>query len=411
MKKILSIFKTNSAKENYFVIPILLIFAILSFFVPAFSAHPIFNFITIGFVATLCILILIWKFLFDKIQIDTFFFLIVLFNLAIVISNVFNKDASHIITYVTLSGMAFCLYQFFLDKKYRKLIHIIIFIGFTVFALYFIIFYRSILLEFSIERIGDQFDNINTVAYYFLYGFVASITLIKPKKIISFLLIIPSLVFVFLIYRTGSRSALILAIICLLIIPFHMFRDKKRLFPFLIDFGFIVFGIIAVIAIERILNVNIFSRLGEFFDALKGDGVDYSSANRIELVFQSFELFLRKPVFGWGNNVFSIYSSERLFAHNNITELLCDFGLFGFIPFEAIIIISLLKIKRSKKFSETTSFALLLVVSFFGIQFFYVNSQLKFDWVAIAFFASEGYLLSEERIKNIKLNTYFAISI
>lgn len=411
MRDLISIFKNNSKVENFFIIPILGIFAILCFFIPSFSALPIFNYVTILLVAILCITILIWKFMLHKVVIDWFFFLIIIFNVAIFISNILNKDATHIITYITLSGMAFCLYQFFLEKKYRPLIHRVIFFAFFAFAIYFAVYYRAYLLNLSFQRIGDKFDNLNTVAYYFLYAFATSLSLINIKRVISFVYIIPSLLFAFLLYRTGSRSALILAIICLFIIPFYLFRGRKKYIPILIDVGLLFLSVISIVLIEKILNISIFSRLIEFFDALKGEGVDYSSANRLELVFQSFQLFLRKPIFGWGNNVFSIYSSERLFAHNNITELLCDFGLLGFVPFEMIVIISFLKIKKSKEFSQTTSFSILLLVCFFGIQFFYVNSQLKFDWIAIAFFVSEASLLFKAKVANIAVDQFHEIYI
>lgn len=411
MGDFISLFRGNKKGENFFVVPILVIFLILCFSIPSFSALPIFNYVTIILVAILCIIILVWKILFHKILVDYFALLIVVFNIAIFISNIFNKDASHIITYVTLSGMSFCLYQFFLEKKYRNLIHYIIFFAFAAFAVYFIAYYKSYLFNFSFQRIGDKFDNLNTVAYYFLYAFVTSLSLINIRKVLSFLYIFPSLLFIFLLYRTGSRSALILAIICMLIIPFHLLKGKKRFIPFVIDICIIVVGIISVVIIEKVLNISIFSRLAEFFDALKGEGVDYSSANRIELVFQSFQLFLRKPVFGWGNNVFSIYSSERLFAHNNLTELLCNFGLLGFVPFELIVIISFLKIKKTKEFSQTTSFALLLMLCFFGVQFFYVNSQLKFDWIAIAFFVSEATLLSKQENQIVKAEQFHELFI
>ena len=102
MGGLISLFRGNKKGENFFVIPILVIFSILCFFIPSFSALPIFNYVTIVLTAILCIIILVWKILFHKILVDYFALLIAVFNVAIFISNIFNKDASHIITYVTL---------------------------------------------------------------------------------------------------------------------------------------------------------------------------------------------------------------------------------------------------------------------------------------------------------------------
>ena len=190
--------------------------------------------------------------------------------------------------------------------------------------------------------------------------------------------------------RTGSRSALLISVACILVYSFYFFRGNKIIIPIIFDCSLIVAGIVIIIIFEKTFNLNIFSRIIELLDFFRGKGMDYSTANRIDLFFQSIYLFLKKPVFGWGNNVFSIYSSERLFAHNNLTELLCSFGLFGFLPFEYIIVQSYLRIKKSKLHSDSIDYSLLLLICFFLIQFFYVNSQLKFDWIAIAIFASEA---------------------
>ena len=402
MNKLISVFRENSKKENMFVLPIIILFYILCFFIPSFSALPIFNYITIVIVILLCLLILAWRLVFHKIVLNYFFFGIVIFNIAIFVSNLFNKDANHIITYVTLSGMSFCLFQFFLEKKYRNIVRFLVFLSFATFAIYFAFYYRSLLFDFSVERIGDKFDNLNTVGYYFLFSFVTSLAFINRNNKLSLLLLVPAGVFLFFLYRTGSRSALILAFLSIIIYVFYFFKGLKIIIPIVVVLCIFGLGIVIAVIAEKAFDISIFSRLGEFFDALNGEGTDYSSANRIELAIQSFLLFLRKPIFGWGNNVFSIYSSERLFAHNNITELLCDYGLFGFLPFECILIFSYYSIKKSKAKNQLVDYSILLLICVFGIQFFYVNSQLKFDWIAIAFFASEATLCSKEIVKTSK---------
>lgn len=413
MNKSIDVFRTNSKKENLFVLPIIILFGILCFFIPAFSALPLFNYITIIIVVLLCLLILVWRFIFHKIVLNYFFFGIVIFNIAIFVSNLFNKDANHIITYITLSGMSFCLFQFFLEKKYRNTVRFLILLAFAGFAIYFAFYYRNQLFDFSIERIGDKFDNLNTVGYYFLFAFVSSLMFINRKKIITLLLLIPTGVFLFFLYRTGSRSALILAFLSLIIFIFYFFRGLKIIIPVIAILCIFGLGVFFAIIGEKAFNISIFSRLGEFFSALNGEGTDYSSANRIELAIQSFQLFLRKPLFGWGNNVFSIYSSERLFAHNNITELLCDYGLFGFLPFESILVFSYYLIKKSKTKNRSVDYSILLLICVFGIQFFYVNSQLKFDWIAIAFFASEATLCAKDiiKVKKPRIFEYIEVAI
>ena len=163
MKGLMNIFAGNSKKENALLVFIFVLLFGLCFLIPSFSALPVYNYITIAVVAVLCLLILLWKFIFHKILLDHYFFLLVLFNIAIFISNLFNKDATHIITYITLSGMSFCLYQLFIIPKYRNTIRCIVFTSFLLFAFYFIIYYKHSVFNLSISSVGDHFFDLNTV--------------------------------------------------------------------------------------------------------------------------------------------------------------------------------------------------------------------------------------------------------
>ncbi len=46
------------------------------------------------------------------------------------------------------------------------------------------------------------------------------------------------------------------------------------------------------------------------------------------------EMFFRKPLFGYGTNGFANYGSmNNGWSHNTFSEILCDYGLVGFIFF------------------------------------------------------------------------------
>lgn len=391
--------------EKAMIIAILILFLAVAFFIPSFSALPVYNVITIGMVVVLCVLILLWKIIYRKILIDRFALAIVCFNLCIFVSNLLSRDGSFIFTYLTVSGTAICLYQLFLEKELRPILRFIMFVGFFAFAGYFVISYRDIILNFAYDRIGDKFDNLNTVGYYFTYAFAITISMVDVKKKLSFFYIIPLLLFTFLSFRTGSRSSLIIILLCAFIYPFIYFKKltKKNVFiPIIIDVVMFALFALAVVVAKFALHVDVLARMGEFFKSLIGKSIDYSSENRVELFLESFRLFLRRPIFGWGNNVFSIYSSERLFAHNNITELLFSFGVIGFAFYEVIILspfLTLIDCKGEEK-GKTFCMSFLLVISIFLVQLFYVNSQLKYDWILLAFIASEAKLIKMSRPEN-----------
>lgn len=382
--------------ERALVIASLLLFGVICFFIPAFSALPVFNLVNIVLTIALCGLIFAWRFFYRGIVFDWFFVALVVFNIAVLISNSLNADAVFTKTYLTLSLFAFALYQMFVDKSLREAVRTLMGFGLLLFAFYFVLYYRSLLFDLSVDRIGDHFDNFNTVGYYFLYAFVISMSFVRRKNLFSLLYLIPAFLHLFLLYRTGSRSALLLAALCCFIFVFYFFRGLKLYVPIFVNLGFIGLALLGSVIAEKVFSIEIFSRLQEFLDSLIGTSVDYSASNRVDLFFESFNLFLRKPLFGWGTNVFSIYSSERLFAHNNVTGLLCEFGLAGFLPFEAIAVYSYYRLSKKSSDSSIRDCCLLLLVAFIGIQFFYVNSQLKLDWVVLAFAASDFYGIQEK---------------
>lgn len=382
MRKIIKTFD----KQKIFLATLLFLFSLIFFFIPSFSAIRPFNYVNLGLVGLFCALVLLYTLLYKKLVIDWFFVATLIFNLTVLVSNIVNRDATQTTTYLSLSIFAFFSYQLFLDEKIKTIMKFAMFASFMAFSFYFCFYYRTELLHFSNTRIGDHFDNLNTVGYYFLYGFVISLSFIKRKNPISWVTSVASFLFLFLLFRTGSRSALLIALIVFLIF-FWLFLNGIKVFLKIIIFLSLVLTIVlAFVVLGKITNGALLERLIDFFNLFSSDSnTDYSTINRIELVFQSLSLFLRRPLFGWGNNVFSIYSSERLFAHNNITELLCDFGIFACLSFEFLLF---KPVKSIIKKRHNDCLPLLLLFSVFLVQFFYVNSQLKYDWILISLIAS-----------------------
>lgn len=386
LKQMFAYIKKPSLEASILAL-IYLFFFLFTFSIPSFSAIWPYNYLTIGFFVSLMILILFWVIKYRSLRIDNFSILLIIFNTVIFLSNLLNRNATFTTTYFTLSIVAFCLYQFCINSGRSKVLLCITYVSFLLFAVYFIFYYNVKLFDMSIERIGDDFDNLNTVGYYFLYAYALNLSFLKIRKPKTYFFLVPLLIFLFLILRTGSRSAFLIAVVISIIWIFVSLGKKKIWLSVLIT---LTLTIVLVVIIRLPALASFKKRIDTFLNLFTGNGfTDGSTNNRIDLVIESLTLFLKRPLLGWGNGVFQIYSSQRLFSHSNITQLLCDYGIVPPIIFEILLLYPLCKCIKLKSNYKLNVMNLLVLASIFFVQFFYVNSTLKFEYIFISIFFAD----------------------
>ena len=370
--------------NRFYQIVVCILLSIILFTIPALSNRFPFNYILIVLVSFYSCFVFLWCFKFCPIKMDYFAFSLLIFNIIVFLSSLLNNAAELTFTYFSLSIFAFFTYQFFKNKKNFLFFKISFSAALIAFSLTFAFLYirETGFSEFfnvwSSKRLGGIFDNENNIAYFLLYGACFFFALIDFKKAITYLWFLPLFFILFLIFKTGSRSAILIFLFAIFIWLFYVYRKRVKylLVSYLIIIGLIF---ITVLIISKVGNSNLFDRFISFFNVFSdANKADESSLNRITLAFESFYLFLRKPILGWGNNAFQVFSTERAFAHNNISGLLCEFGLFGFLSFEILIILPIIKIFAHKYHLEY-KIVLIELLSIFFVQFFYVNAQLKID--------------------------------
>ena len=265
--------------------------------------------------------------------------------------------------------------------------------AFLVFHIAFLVYYRQPILHARFDvRLGAVFQNENTTGYFLLYGLCLFLWASFHKKWHLFWLL-PALASLVFILYTGSRSALIIALIVSFLYLFLLL--PRRLW-------WIAFSLLALsmVGILLVLNLPALSWFAKRI-AQASSGKDYSTNERLSLAQEAFQMFLAKPVCGWGYNGMSVYSTRHLFAHNNFLGLASDYGLFGLIAFEFLLFLPFAKlisgIKRGMNKNE--KFVLMISLSVFCVQFFYVNSQLKFEYIFLA--------LAAAQLTPIKKDVYF----
>ena len=180
---------------------------------------------------------------------------------------------------------------------------------------------------------------------------------------------------------------------------FFVFGKKKWWFALLIIVGLVALGLM-LISFVPVFSV-IKERTLDFISTLFGtningaDNGELSTIRRLEMFIIGFELFLKKPLFGWGIWGFASHSALDVgWSHNNFSESLCNFGLVGTILFHFGFIFSFYKILKTKKYQSKDYFLPIFILIFFLIAMFSValNSQKIYSFlipVVFVFFSFE----------------------
>lgn len=377
--------KEFSKRRIVLFFSILLLFSLLIFSTFSFASRDLFNYINIGLVALLSILIVVYQLIYEKIYITSFCVLLVCFCSAILISTLLNGRLLNLSkTVFLISLMSLIVFQFAKNKNVTQLLLFGFLVGGTMFCVYYIVHYWSDIIQFSAltinDRIGDYFDNQNGVARNFVFlGIIATYFSIKTKKYYG--LIYSVLMFV-LIATTGSISNLLSYLIVLLFIPFVFFGKKGKIVTAIVIVltAGIMLLLLQIPSLSYFKNrlINIFST----FFGNSGSQIDFSARDRFEYAVDAFKLFASRPLFGYGPGGVISFSSGG-YAHNNFAELLADYGLIGFIFFE-VIIIKLLCFSYNKKKDNFSLCVFGIALYIFIFQFFLVTFNIKIDYIIFA---------------------------
>ena len=190
-------------------------------------------------------------------------------------------------------------------------------------------------MSFNIERLGGYFGDENDIAIFNCLG--ASISLYFLFFNHNFYVKITSLLlfalFTYCGIASGSKIVLfLLSAIALLFIV--LTNGRKKWWLSLTETAFIVLAGIAILNLpfaselkQRFLNmINLFTK-----SQIPGASTrDLSTTDRLYMLFDGFEMFLKKPLFGFGINGFSNYGGiNNGWSHNHVSEILCNTGLAG----------------------------------------------------------------------------------
>ena len=185
---------------------------------------------------------------------------------------------------------------------------------------------------------------------------------------------------------SGSRKVLVSLIVYT--IGYFQFRSKKQDFRKLLLRWIVIFFTL-VIAYAAIMNVDaLYNTIGQrvetFFLFLGGEErADKSMYSRINLIDVAFKAFKAHPLLGIGANNFKYYSYFGSYSHNGYMEILCDFGLVGFVVYYVPILVYLGMALKNWNRGEKNAIVPLCV-----IFMFFVNEA-----ASVSYFSYQKYLM------------------
>lgn len=208
----------------------------------------------------------------------------------------------------------------------KKLLVVLTLDGLLIFATLF--FTGNLFVAY---RLGtDIMGNSNSFAMVICFLMIGALywSFYSENRFFKVLSIAILLIDLYMIVLSGGRKFLLFFIV--FFYGLLLMRSKATL-PKIIIVS-IIAAIVVGVGYYLIMNVeSLYNGIGYRFDGLGtaegAEGVDDQEAH----MRRGIEMFLEKPIFGWGFNAFKDISGFRQYAHSNYVEILADFGIIGII--------------------------------------------------------------------------------
>lgn len=314
------------------------------------------NYIANGSFIIMCILMIYYVFIYGSFIIDPFVILIFILNIFLILSSLLNGFERETFTLIFLTmGMLPIYFYFKSSILSRDIVLNYVVLAYVIFNFFFFYLYSKDFLNFDFtERLGAKIANQNDIATFLLTAHCLYLYLIIKKKYF----LIPFLIINFIeMIATGSRSGLLNLLVMTFFIFFILIgRNRKRFFFIISISTFIILYL--TLNIPQFLSLK--TRFNQLFVGLFVDqGADASTANRVQLLLQSLDVFLKNPIFGRGSSFAETYTFNGQVAHNAFIQLGASYGLFVMTMFITIFVNPLLD-----KSSNSSEIKLILIISF-----------------------------------------------
>lgn len=193
-------------------------------------------------------------------------------------------------------------------------------------AVYFTLYTRGLLDV--VGRLGNEImGNANSFGLMTTVFYTGTmVTLINTdNKYLKYILMVAIILDLHLMVLTGGRKFLLYAVVFL----FITLLTKGKVSASRLIIVSVITGIVVLVGSYLIMhNSYLYDAIGYRFDGMskgQAQGVD----DQEDLMVKGIELFLQRPLFGWGVSGFATASGTGFYSHSNYVELLADFGIVG----------------------------------------------------------------------------------
>jgi len=178
------------------------------------------------------------------------------------------------------------------------------------------------------ERAAATFHNPNALALFLMMAVPSTLYLLETKQIKRYIGLVVIAIIIVGIILTGSRKGVATTALSV-ILYFLLNRQFKKVL-----FSLVAASIILIIALTTSDTVSKRFNLEDLDE-------------RAHVAGTAFNMFLDKPIVGWGFNgfrdqyakFFPLSQKDSFTSHNTYATILANYGMLGFIPFIGIFLI------------------------------------------------------------------------
>lgn len=233
------------------------------------------------------------------------------------------------------------------------------------------------------ERLGvDALEgwNANSIGLMASTAAVLCIYLLLKNNVFAKLFYLSCIgFFAYVFVYTGSRKAIILFLVCMLIMLFAS-NPRRLIRNILLSIVILVVAYKLVMNVESIYNV-LGVRLEGLFASFNGEGeVDSSTLLRQEYIENGIMWIKEAPFLGYGvdsyRSLIGPLTGHYTYSHNNFIEVAINWGIVGFVYYYSIYFTI---IKKFFKILKNNILAVTIFALFIGNLFMHYGMVVYFD--------------------------------
>ncbi|MDD4110547.1 MAG: O-antigen ligase [Clostridia bacterium] len=418
MKKLFLKMQENFLLKKTIYINICIFLCLYVFSLPSFSGRAYFQYISYILMAIYIALTFSYIFLYSHFEFKWPLLIIPIFVLwALIGTIIYSHEFRSWLTLFLLTITFITFYYSFIAIHNIRLVLKLLVLAFAIFSIYFIIhYYEDIfskdLLSGSLDRLGDFYDNVNTIGSYMSFGCALCLYFVLfPKKKIEIMYVVPLIIFILIGFFTGSRAFVVIFLFLILFYLFIKFKNHKSIF-FICLAGLIITFLI-------LINLPFMSTIKNRFLVIiqtlteSGTTSDESFVTRFLWQVYGFELAAKQQIFGFGVNGFSIVSGIGTYTHGNLSEVMCNFGVIGFLFFYFAIIYPIFKLKEKNKTISFVVYAFLcmFILESFLIVFYADKTTYLIFGIIYYIFLKEDNCYSTVNIEQREMNDLYELEV